>query len=190
MVGGHARNVGKTSMVAGLIEAFSDRPWTAVKISSHRHSGSNAPGGVEIQWETSCRGDSDTSRYLAAGAARSLWVQSAEDCFETAVQRMLPMIRSDPFLIFEGNRIMQYVEPDLCLMVLRYDVVDFKESAREMLARVHAAVACQGASKSTSWEGILPEVWERIPIFAAAHPQKPPAALLEFIQARCPGLRR
>ena len=38
VVGGHSRNVGKTSVVAGLISAFSRYSWTAVKISWHRHA--------------------------------------------------------------------------------------------------------------------------------------------------------
>ena len=37
VVGGHARNVGKTSVVAGLISAFPQYSWTAIKISSHQH---------------------------------------------------------------------------------------------------------------------------------------------------------
>ena len=33
-VGGHSRNVGKTSVAAGLIYAFRKYSWTAIKISS------------------------------------------------------------------------------------------------------------------------------------------------------------
>jgi hypothetical protein len=190
VVGGHARKVGKTSMVAGLIAAFSNRPWTAVKISSHRHCGPEGSGGYEFHWETSCRGDSDTSRYLAAGASRSLWVQAGEDSYGAAVQQLLPLIQSDPFLIIESNRILKFIEPDLCILVLNYDVHEFKDSACEMLAKADAAVAVNSPSKLPAWKEIPPGALTRIPIFSTTDLQVPPQEFLEFVQARCPALRR
>jgi len=37
VVGGHSRNVGKTSVVAGLIAALQELDWTAVKITQYGH---------------------------------------------------------------------------------------------------------------------------------------------------------
>ena len=37
VVGGHSRNIGKTSVVAGLIRKLRDRRWTAVKITQYGH---------------------------------------------------------------------------------------------------------------------------------------------------------
>src|SRR3954470_7194979 len=37
VVGGHSRNIGKTSVVAGLIRKLRDRKWTAVKITQYGH---------------------------------------------------------------------------------------------------------------------------------------------------------
>ena len=37
VVGGHSRNIGKTSVVAGLIRRLRDRKWTAVKITQYGH---------------------------------------------------------------------------------------------------------------------------------------------------------
>jgi hypothetical protein len=187
VVGGHARKVGKTSMVVGLIAAFSNRPWTAVKISSHRHSGFEDVD--EIHLETSRRGDSDTSRYLAAGASKSLWVQAGEDSYGAAMQQLLPLMQSDPFLIIESNRILKFIVPDLCILVLNYDVHEFKDSAREMLAKADAAVAVNSSSKLPAWKGIPPGALTRIPIFPTADLHVPSQELLEFVQARCPNLR-
>jgi hypothetical protein len=188
VVGGHARKVGKTSIVAGLIAAFSNRPWTAVKISSHRHSGRSDSGGPELYWETSRHGDSDTSRYLVAGASKALWVRADEDRYGAAVQEFLPLIQSDPFLIFESNRILNFIEPDLFILVLNYDVHDFKDSAREMLEKAHAAIVVNYSSESQIWKGIPPDALTRIPVFTTADPQVLPEKLVEFIQARCPAL--
>jgi hypothetical protein len=187
VVGGHARKVGKTSMVAGLIAAFSDHPWTAVKISSHQHSGFKCAD--EIYWETSRRGDSDTSRYLAAGASRSLWVHAGENSYVAAMKQFLPLIQSDRFLIIESNRILTFIEPDLCILVLNYGVHEFKDSAREMLAKADAAVAVNSSSELPAWKGISPDALARIPIFPTTDPQKLPKELVEFIQLRCPALR-
>ena len=38
VIGGHSRNVGKTSVVAGLIAALPEFRWTALKITQHGHS--------------------------------------------------------------------------------------------------------------------------------------------------------
>ena len=37
VVGGHSRNIGKTSVVAGLIRKLRDHKWTAVKITQYGH---------------------------------------------------------------------------------------------------------------------------------------------------------
>jgi len=37
VVGGHSRNIGKTSVAAGLIRHLRDRRWTALKITQHGH---------------------------------------------------------------------------------------------------------------------------------------------------------
>ena len=75
------------------------------------------------------RGSSDTSRFLAAGACRSLWVRIEED-HSDAAQQLLPILQSCPFVMIESNRILSVMRPDLYLMVLRYDTGDFKDSAR------------------------------------------------------------
>ncbi len=183
VVGGHARKVGKTSVAAGLISAFSNLPWTAVKISSHKHPGFSGAGDCEIFFETSRRGDSDSSRYLCAGASKSLWVRATEENYGAAVQQLLPIIQSDPFLIIESNRILDFIEPDLCIMVLKYDVEDFKDSARKMIAKADAAVAVNGDSLSPSWEGIS-EALARIPIFTTPDPQALPKELINFVSLR------
>jgi hypothetical protein len=188
VIGGHARKVGKTSIVAGLIAAFSHRPWTAVKISSHRHSDSSDSGGYEIFRETDPWGNSDSSRYLAAGASTSIWMQAEEESYDAAMQQLLPIIRSSPFLIVESNRILNFIEPDLCLMALRYDIEDFKDSAREMIMKAHALIAASSALPYPVWKGVLPEALTRVPIFSAANFQQLPDGLLDFVKARCPDL--
>ena len=44
VVGGHSRNIGKTSVVAGLIAALPELRWTAVKITQYGHGICSANG--------------------------------------------------------------------------------------------------------------------------------------------------
>ena len=44
VVGGHSRNIGKTSVVAGLIAALPEFGWTAVKITQYGHGICSANG--------------------------------------------------------------------------------------------------------------------------------------------------
>src|SRR6201998_228310 len=81
---GHSRTVGESSMVAGLISALPEFDWTAVKITQHGHGICSANGEAcdcatadhswAISEERDRSGESDTSRFLLAGAARALWV--------------------------------------------------------------------------------------------------------------------
>ena len=87
VVGGHSRNIGKTSVAAAIIAATPHLDWTAFKLTQYGHGlcsddGSDcecAPGDlahpVAITREDDRSGRTDTSRFLAAGAAESYWVQ-------------------------------------------------------------------------------------------------------------------
>jgi hypothetical protein len=191
VVGGHARKVGKTLVAAGLIAAFKQFPWTAVKITSHQHANADASdaaasGAFAIHEETDRMGHSDTSRFLAAGAARALWVRTREDGYDAAVQQLLPALQSDPFVIFESNRILRFLCPDLFILVLRYDVDDFKESALKTLHRADAIVAINYQPALPAWKGF--EIPTRIPLFKTTEPQTIPSGLIGFMQSRLPVL--
>src|SRR4051812_43485190 len=84
----HSRNVGKTSVVAGIIAALPQMNWTAAKITQFGHgvcSVSAEPcecalNETEHSWsvdeEFDRGGESDTSRFLLAGAKKVLWVRT------------------------------------------------------------------------------------------------------------------
>ena len=190
-VGGHARNVGKTSVVEGLIRAFPARPWTAVKLSSHRHATSGpgeagpAPGRCEIHEATRRDGSSDTARDLAAGAARSLWMRIEGDSPGTAESCLMPVLRSSRFAIVESNRLVRWVRPDLAILVLRYDAGEFKESARFFLEHADAVVAVNPDGLRPPWPGVS-RIISGIPQFVAQDPRILPEGLVDFAARRIP----
>src|ERR1700735_706321 len=83
VVGGHTRNIGKTSVVAGGIQAFPEMRWTAFKITQFGHGGCSANGepcdcetashSVAVSEERDGASGPDSARYLAAGAVRWSW---------------------------------------------------------------------------------------------------------------------
>ena len=88
VIGGHSRSVGKTSVVAELISALPEYDWTAVKITQYGHGVCSADGvpcdcaTADHTWaiseEKDRGGESDTSRFLLAGAMRALWVRTEQ----------------------------------------------------------------------------------------------------------------
>src|ERR1700712_1471877 len=98
VVGGHTRNIGKTSVVAGLIAAMVNRQWTAVKITQFGHGVCSANGQacgcetadhtVAISEERSRTSGTDTARYLAAGAEKAFWVRTRQGQLAEAMPRL------------------------------------------------------------------------------------------------------
>src|SRR6202047_1667582 len=88
VIRGHTRSVGKTSVVAGIIAALPNFHWTALKITQYGHGICSANGApcdcatADHSWaiseERDRSGESDTSRFLLAGAARALWVRTEQ----------------------------------------------------------------------------------------------------------------
>lgn len=189
VVSGHSRKVGKTSVMAGLIHALREYSWTAVKISSHRHSGfpgfrcEGSTNALEVHEETKRDGSSDTSRFLAAGACRSFWIQVDPASSLDSLLPLKTLLHSSSHLMIESNWILRHLQPDLCILVLRYDINHFKESARHALDLAHAVVAVHSRLSLPPWEGIS-SLLEKIPCFDAADPQNLPPDLIDFVRLR------
>jgi len=109
VVGGSGRGAGKTALICGLLRALPDRNWTAIKITSHAH-------GETIVEETAAGEETDTSRYLAAGAKHALLVTANEGGLGALVQKILGE-HPGSHLIFESNSVLNHLKPDLCFAV-------------------------------------------------------------------------
>src|SRR5215470_3024731 len=98
VIGGHTRNVGKTSVVAGLISALPEFRWTAMKITQYGHGICSANGQAcdcatgdhswAISEEKNRDGKSDTSRFLVAGAVNAWWVRTEQGRLAEAMPRV------------------------------------------------------------------------------------------------------
>jgi hypothetical protein len=193
VIGGHSRNVGKTSVVAGLISALREYDWTAVKITQYGHGVCSANGApcdcatTDHSWaiteEKDRGGESDTSRFLVAGAVRALWVRTEQGRLAEAMPALRQRLERSRHVIMESNSVLKFLRPDLYLTVLDPGTEDFKTSAREFLDRAGAVILHDSSGAGSVWQGVsLKPVAER-PVFRIAPPPYVTREIIEFVRS-------
>jgi hypothetical protein len=193
IIGGHSRSVGKTSVVAGLISALPEFDWTAVKITQHGHGICSANGEAcdcatadhswAISEERDRSGESDTSRFLVAGALRVLWARTEQGRLAEAMPALRKRLEGARNIIIESNSVLKFLRPDLYLTVLDPSTADFKNSAREFLDRA-SAVILHESSDLPAWQAVsLKPVVDR-PVFHIAPPEYVTPEIVDFVRER------
>src|SRR5258708_7997749 len=137
VMGGHSRSVGKTRGVDGIIAALKDFNWPAMKITQYGHGICAANGepcdcvtddhARAITEERDRGGETDASRYLVAGAVRSLWVRTRQGLLAEAMSAIRKKIAGAGNVIIESNSVIRYMRPDLYLTVLDSENPDFEQ---------------------------------------------------------------
>jgi len=185
--------VGKTSVVAGLISALGDWDWTAVKITPDGHGICSARGNAcncatpdhswEISEERDRSKDSDSSRFLLAGARQSLWVRTQQGDLEQVMPALRARLATAGNVIIESNSVARYLQPDLYLAILDFTVADFKKSSRELLDRAGGFVVRESAAPP-KWQNIALEATSSKPIFRIQPPLYVTSELIDFVRSR------
>jgi hypothetical protein len=193
VVGGHSRSVGKTSVVAGIIAALPEMHWTAVKITQYGHGVCSANGepcdcetddhSLAVTEERDRSGESDTSRFLVSGAARSLWVRTRQGMLAEAMPRLRKELAAAENAILESNSVIRFLRPDLYLTVLDAANPDFKASAKEYLDRADAIILHDGAQQP-EWTGISLKPVASKPIFRITPPPYVTPGIVEFVRGK------
>lgn len=194
VIGGHSRSVGKTSVVAGLISALADRRWTALKITQYGHGICSAKGEAcdcataDHSWavseEKDRSGESDTSRFLVAGAEHSWWVRTQQGRLAEAMPRIRQILAGSETAIIESNSILRFLKPDLYLTVLDPATADFKTSAQTFLDRADAVLLHQGTdSEKSAWGRISLKPVAHRPMFPIHPPSYVTPEVVEFVRA-------
>lgn len=193
VVGGHSRNVGKTSVVAGLIAALPELQWTAVKITQYGHGICSADGEAcdcatadhawAISEEQDRSGGSDTSRFLAAGAQPVFWVRTEQGRLAEAMPAVRKKLESARNVIIESNSVLKFLRPDLYLTILDPATADFKNSAREFLDRADAVIL-HDAPAGPSWQSVsLKPIADR-PIFRITPPRYVTKDMVDYVRSK------
>jgi hypothetical protein len=191
VIGGHSRSVGKTSVVAGLISALRDFEWTAVKITQYGHGICSANGepcdcatgdhSWAITEEHDRNGESDTSRFLAAGAVQVFWARTEQGRLAEAMPTLRERLAPARNAIIESNSVLRFLRPDLYLTVLDPATADFKTSAREFIDRADAVILHQ-SNAAPAWDAIsLKPVADR-PLFPITPPPYVTPEIAEFVR--------
>ena len=191
VIGGHSRSVGKTSVVAGLISALREFEWTAVKITQYGHGVCSANGepcdcatgdhSWAISEERDRSGESDTSRFLVAGAARALWVRTEQGRLAEAMPALRQRLEDAHNVIMESNSVLKFLRPDLYLTVLDPATADFKNSAREFLDRADGVILHE--ADESAWQAVsLKPIAER-PVFSIRPPMYVTPEILQFVRS-------
>ena len=178
VVGGHARNIGKTSVVCGLLRGLEQLDWTAVKITPYGRGirsvdGQKCNGEPDehrcvLTEEKNLRGRDDTCRFLAAGARRALWLRVREGQLAEAFPVLMRALAGDERVMIESNSVLDFLKPSLYLVVLDSSNPDFKASARRLLARADALVPVGPRFHAGAWREIDAREFHGKPLFSVS----------------------
>ena len=152
VVGGHSRNIGKTTVMCRLIAATRDANWTAVKITQHGHSVCSNDGAAcdcapadavhpFVVDEQATADETDSGRYLQAGAVRSYWLRTRSGQLAEGMDAVRKILATSANVIIESNSIMDFLTPDAYVFVRDPRVADFKLSAQRHVKRATRLVA-------------------------------------------------
>ena len=192
VIGGHSRSVGKTSVVAGLIAGLREFDWTAVKITQYGHGICSANGEAcdcatgdhswAISEEKARSGETDTSRFLLAGAARALWVRTEQGRLAEAMPALRSRIESARNVIVESNSVLKFMRSDLYMTVLDPGTEDFKKSAQEFMDRAGAVILHERGNVDVAWERVSLKPVAGRPVFRITPPDYVTEEIVEFVR--------
>ena len=193
VIGGHSRSVGKTSVVAGLISALPEFGWTAVKITQYGHGICSADGGTcdcatgdhswAISEEHDRSGESDTSRFLVAGAMRVLWVRTEQGRLAEAIPTLRSRLEGARNVIIESNSVVRFLRPDLYFTILDPATQDFKTSARQFLDRADAVILHESAA-APAWDSVSLKPITGRRVFHITPPGYVTSKMVEFVRSK------
>ncbi|WP_035354552.1 hypothetical protein [Edaphobacter aggregans] len=194
VVGGHSRNIGKTSVVEGLIRGMPEMRWTAFKITQFGHGMCSANGEpcdcetsehtLAVSEERDRASGTDSSRYLPAGAVRSLWVRTRMGDLAEAMPRIRRELEQSENAVIESNSILRFLRPDVYLSVLDPAVEDFKDSALLYLDRADAVLVPEGGLGRPGWKGVSLRLMEGTPVLTMRPPVYVSDDVVAFVRAR------
>ena len=196
VVGGHSRNIGKTSVVAGLIRRLKHMRWTALKITQYgngvcaSHTATTACGcepedGREFDLSEEFEPNAtDSGRFLAAGAERSFWLRAPHGELPRAASLVKKILAQGDHVIVESNSVVELVKPDVFLMLLDFGCEDFKPSSLRFMDRADAFVVIDRGINAPLWEDVARGMWDNKPQFLVQPPRYVTPQLAAFVTSR------
>jgi len=196
VVGGHSRNIGKTGLAAGLIRRTRAMKWTALKITQYgnavcsRHTEASTCGcepgnGEEFalseEYEAN---DTDSGRFLGAGAERAFWLRVPAGELPRAAGMVKKILAQGENVIVESNSVVELVQPDVFLMLLDFSCEDFKPSSLRFMDRADGFVVIDRGINAPLWEEVARGLWDGKPQFLVKPPRWTTPEIVEFVKAK------
>jgi hypothetical protein len=158
LIGSAGRNVGKTELACWIIRQFKDHePIIGLKVTTVHDTNGVCPRGGEgcgicrlqeeafsLLEETDPSSEKDTSRMLAAGAWRVMWLRVRKSELRAGAEALLQELPKDGPIICESNSLRTVAIPDLFLMVKSASSSLVKPSARDVSYFVDRWVVSDG----------------------------------------------
>jgi LAO/AO transport system kinase len=147
-VSGANKDIGKSSLAAYMANhCFC---CAGVKVSVHDVQ----PEGDVVVEEPQPPPDlkTDTARLVQAGASPVFWVRTTGANLVEDVKKVLSRIET-PVVIFEGNSILKYLQPDYAVFIMGPTFDNFKPSAFDAIKKAHTVVI--NGRESLSGEQVL-----------------------------------
>ena len=145
-------------------------------------------GGERGTCRSGWRGEeTDSGRYLGAGAVRSFWVRTRQGDLAEAMPRIRKELERAENAIIESNSILRFLRPDLYLSVLDPGTADFKESAKRYLDRADAVLVPEGEIGRPEWKGVSLRLVEGTPVLAIRPPVYVTEDVVRFVVERLSG---
>ena len=155
LIGSAGPNAGKTHFACALIEKFRKvHKVIAIKVTTITEKDGNCPrggrgcgvcasinGNFSIIQETEANSGKDTSRLLAAGASRVLWLRTLKGHLGDAATALLDVTGADSVSICESNSLRFAVEPSAFVMMKQRTSNKYKSSAKAVAKYVDRIVS-------------------------------------------------
>jgi hypothetical protein len=191
-IGGLTSEVGKTTLLCKLLQAFPG--WEAIKTTrGHYRSCGKDPhmccvsdllseepvvlSGRELTYAA----EKDTGKYWEAGARNVHWVIATDEQVEAGINEAFSRVNAEGVFI-EGNSFTEFLKPDFFVMVARPSQTKTKATARRALKRV-SAIYFSGMTEGGDDPKVLGEglasLESDVPLFSADDV----AALVERVRA-------
>jgi hypothetical protein len=170
------------------------RKWTAVKITLYGNDVCSHHGGAcgcepesgeafDLS-EEYAPSDTDTGRFLAAGAERSLWLRAPAGELARAGGTIRKILDQSANVIVESNSIVELVKPDVFLMLLDFSCEDFKASSMRFLDRADGFVVIDRGINAPLWEDVARGMWDDKPQFLVKPPVYVTTAVADFVKSK------
>ncbi|MEO7970937.1 MAG: hypothetical protein ABI698_06535 [bacterium] len=157
-IGGLTSEVGKTTLLCKLLEAFPG--WEAIKTTrGHYRSCGKDPhtccvsdllseeAVVHSGRKPTYAAGKDTGRYWDAGAHNVHWVIATDEQVEAGIHEALGRVTGVGVFV-EGNSFAEFVKPDFFVMVADSEMPKIKRTARRALSQVAAVYVSHWSAAS------------------------------------------